>query len=414
MNTVEHGPLLEGSQISSGIDYYKATMSQLEYELHPNVEVVFTFHNRGQNRLADYVNPETLQARLDYFGRKAWSREELDYLSGQLGVEGEKLFSGDFLDYLAFSKMPPIAVGLDATNIDLEVTTTGNWPMVTFWETIAMSEVNELYFESYVRAHGLDLMKIYSEGDRRLSQKIAILQANPDIKFADFGTRRRFSLRWQKHVIDRLVTECQENFIGTSNISLARLNDVWPIGTFAHEMPMVYAALADATGGDIRSAQKEFLDDWSRRYGENLSTALTDTFTSEFFFNDFTPEQARQWKVLRHDSGDPVEFGEKAISFYENYGIDPTTKTIVFSDGLDIDEIVRLYEYFKDRVNIVFGWGTTLTNDLGIPALNIVMKATAVNGIPTVKLSDSAGKYTGPMDKIRLYGEVFNQVLTHS
>ena len=275
-----------------------------------------------------------------------------------------------------------------------------------------MSEVNEEYFEGYLRANNLDPFEVYDEGDRRLSEKIEILKANPDIKFADFGTRRHFSLRWHKHVLDRLKTEVPNNFLGTSNVEMSNGLGMKPIGTFAHEMPMVYAGLADARGENIRASHNKFLQAWFARYGKEGSTALTDTFGTEFFFEDFTVEQAREWNGLRHDSGDPFEFGEKAIAYYEQNGVDPTTKTIVFSDGLDINQIVEIKNYFGDRVNVVFGWGTTLTNDLGIKALNVVMKATHVLDVEaqveadTVKLSDNKGKHTGPLAKVVLYQTV--------
>jgi nicotinate phosphoribosyltransferase len=145
------------------------------------------------------------------------------------------------------------------------------------------------------------------------------------------------------------------------------------------------------------------MDDWFNRYGEDLSIALTDTFTSDFFFSDFPKEQAKLWRGLRHDSGDPFEFGNKAIEFYEQLGIDPKEKTIVFSDGLDIETIVKLADYFDGKINVLFGWGTTLMNDLGLRANNIVMKVTNVNGIETVKLSDDEGKHTGSAEKIGRY-----------
>jgi nicotinate phosphoribosyltransferase len=147
------------------------------------------------------------------------------------------------------------------------------------------------------------------------------------------------------------------------------------------------------------------LRDWERHYQGDLSIALTDTFGSDYFFSDFTPEQAHEWRGLRHDSGDPIDFGEKAIDFYLKHEIDPTEKTIVFSDGLDVDEIIRLSTHFAGRINLLFGWGTNLMNDLGIPANNFVMKATAVNDTPTVKLSDDAGKHTGPEDYVERYQE---------
>ena len=395
------------SDISSSLDYYKATMSQLQHELHPEAEVTFSFYNRGQNRLMDYLDPKQLQERLDYIAQKGWSPEECDFLAGLRSSRGDQLFSGEFLDYLSANQLPPVEVTYDPATDDLAINTTGQWPLVTFWETIVMSEVNEMYFENYVARHGLDILAVYDEGDRRLSQKITTLRTHPDLKFADFGTRRHFSLRWQKHVLERLITECPENIMGTSNIGLARDLGLKPIGTFAHEMPMVYAGLADAAGLDIRGAQGEFLQDWLSRYGEDLSIALTDTFTSDFFFSDFSPEQAKVWRGLRQDSGDPAAFAERAIKLYEDFGIDPKTKMIVFSDGLDIDKIVDLHRRFKDRVEVVFGWGTTLTNDLGLPALNIVMKATRVNETPTVKLSDSEGKYTGSPERIKRYEQIF-------
>ena len=229
------------------------------------------------------------------------------------------------------------------------------------------------------------------------------MRNHPDIKFSDFGTRRRFSYDWQKHVIERVASELPDNFVGTSNIYLAHELGLRPIGTFAHELPMVYAALADKAGDNPLDGHYQVLQDWQQLYGEGLSTALTDTFTTEFFFADFTPEQMASWQALRHDSGDPMEFGDRVIDVYEQHGIDPRQKTIVFSDGLDVETIIKLADYFKDRIKVTFGWGTTLTNDLGVKANNFVMKATAVDGVPTVKLSDVEGKHTGPRDKIEEY-----------
>jgi len=400
--------------ITAGLDFYKPTMSQVQFEQHRDAEVTFTFKNRGQQRLADYVGVEQLQARLDSLQQNGWASDELEFLASLRDTNGQPRFSTDFLDYLSSHDLPPVEVSLNETTNDLAIQTTGDWPMVTFWETVIMSEVNEIYFVNYLRQNNLDIEAIYAEGERRLNEKIAVLQANPDIKFSDFGTRRHFSLRWQKYVNERLMRECPNNFMGTSNVALAQSLEVKPIGTFAHEMPMVYAGIAQAMGKDIRASHHEMLEDWFDRYGEDLSTALTDTFTSEFFFSDFTPEQATKWRSLRHDSGDPIEFGERAIKFYEEDGIDPTTKTIVFSDGLDINEILKLHEYFKGRINMVFGWGTTLTNDLGIKALNVVMKATHVK-LPTgqeadlVKLSDNVGKHTGPQTLVDEYQQTFGK-----
>ena len=408
---MEYGPIIEQTRLTGGLDYYKPTMSQLQYERHKDAEVTFTFKNRGDQRLADYIEPSTLQARFDQLRNGGWDEAELDFLRAQQDSSGQRVFSDEFLDYLSEGVLPEVRVAYDGETDDISIDATGAWPLVTYWETIVMSEVNEAYFEGLVRANGIDIFEVYDEGDRRLSEKIAILQANPDIKFSDFGTRRHFSLRWQRHVVERLKNECPENLTGTSNVAIAAGLGLKPIGTFAHEMPMVYAGLADASGGDVRASHGRFLDDWYARYGYDLSVALTDTFTTDFFFSDFTPAQAEQYRALRHDSGDPITFGERVIEFYQDLDIDPMSKTIVFSDGLDIETIQVLNRHFKGRINSVFGWGTTLTNDLGIPSLNIVMKATHVRNPDTgeeadlVKLSDAAGKHTGPAGKVRQYQE---------
>lgn len=410
-----YGPMLEETRISAGLDYYKPTMSQLQYEKQPDAEVTFTFKNRGDQRIADYVDARSLQARFDQLRNYGWDETEIDFLRSQQDSAGRRLFNDEFLGYLGTHSLPEVSVAYDAETDDIAIQTTGDWPLVTYWETVVMSEVNEAYFEGMIRTNGLDVYEVYDEGDRRLSEKIAMLRANPDIKFSDFGTRRHFSLRWQRHVVERLINECPENLVGTSNVAIARELGLKPIGTFAHEMPMVYAGIADALGKDIRSSHGQFLNDWYERYGNDLSIALTDTFGTDFFFADFTPEQADQFRALRHDSGEPVAFGERVIEFYEKLGIDPKTKTIVFSDGLDIDTILALHAHFKDRINAVFGWGTTLTNDLGVKALNIVMKATEVKVVDEgeskfaklVKLSDNKGKHTGPKEKVEEYEHVF-------
>lgn len=399
-------------QLTNGLDFYKPTMSQLAYEQEPDTEVTFTFKNRGEQRLADYVTVDALQDRLDALQERGWSELELGHLEGMHTSAGERLFSDDYLAYLRGGKLPPVSVTQDEAG-DIAIETTGPWALSTFWETIVMSETNELYFENFVRAHGYDIMQVYDEGQARLDAKMATLRANPDIKIADFGTRRHFSLKWQNHVLSELATHCPDNLVGTSNVALAREHNMKAIGTFAHEMPMVFAALADARGEDVRESHRKFLESWFERYGEDLSIALTDTFGTDFFFADFTKQQAEQWRGTRHDSGDPFVFGERLIDFYEQQGIDPQTKTVVFSDGLDIDQIVELHERFNGRINLMFGWGTTLTNDLGLRPLNIVMKATHATdsrtglSADTVKLSDNAGKHTGPEVQVQRYQAIF-------
>ncbi len=383
------------SYLSRGLDYYKATMSQVEFEKIPDETVTFELKNRGENMLSEYCSPEELKEHLEEF-RAGWKPEEVAYLAGLRNqTRNDAQFSEAFLDYLIESELPEVAIGLDDRG-ELDVSTSGPAPLVTFWETVVMSEINEIYFRNKLAIEGASIDKLYTEGDRRLDEKIALLRERPDIIFSDFGTRRRFSYEWQRHVISRVATELPDNFAGTSNIYLAHELGIKPIGTFAHELPMIYAALADNRGESPLNGHNQVLQDWDEVYEGDLSTALTDTFGSEFFFTDFTPEQATSWKALRHDSGDPFEFGDRVIRFYEDTDIDPHEKTIVFSDGLDIDMIIKLADYFKGKIHIMFGWGTTLTNDLGIRANNFVMKAVRVGHISTVKLSDVAGKHTGP------------------
>jgi nicotinate phosphoribosyltransferase len=404
----------EVHNLCAGLDFYKPTMSQLAFEKEPNAEVTFTFHNRGSQRLLEYVDPFALQEKFDLIREKGFSEEELDYLSALTNSDGEHVFSGQYINYLRDNELPPVHIGYDAEKDDMTIGTTGSWTMSTFWETVVMSEVNEAYFEGYLEKNGVDQDKLYDEGLRRLEDKIEILNANPNIKFADFGTRRHFSSKWHGFVLDTLAERCP-NYIGTSNVEFSAKLGTRPIGTFAHEMPMVYAALAESRGEDVRASHGKFLDDWKEVYGKDYLIALTDTFGTEFFFSDFTKEQAEEWNGLRQDSGDPYEFGERAIKFYENNGIDPKSKTIVFSDGLDIDAILSLQKAFEGRLKVLFGWGTTLTNDLGIKPLNIVMKAThakdTASGLEadTVKLSDDIGKHTGPLMLVNRYsGEYFN------
>lgn len=399
--------------LTDGLDFYKLTMGQLALERYPDAEVTFTLKNRAGNfPLGDYIDPAELTSRFNEIIAQGFSSEELTYLAGLTASNGEGRFDKQYLDFLSTLTLTDINVSLDETTNDIAISAKGPWANVSLWETIVMSEVNELYYKGLIAREGLDIQDIYKEGDRRLDEKIAILKSRPDIKFSDFGTRRRFSAEWHEHVISRLAREVPENFIGTSNPWFAHKYNLTPIGTYAHEMPMVYAALADQQGRNPLDGHKDMMVDWFGRYNIDLSIALTDTFTSDFFFADFTPEQAAAWRGLRHDSGDPYEFGDRAIQFFKENNVDPTSKTLIFSDGLDIETIVSLADYFKGRVNVIFGWGTTLTNDLGLRPNNFVMKATSVNSIETVKLSDNIGKHTGTPAQVMRYTHIKNQRLS--
>lgn len=393
--------------LSQGLDYYKLTMGQLALERFPDAEVTFTLKNRaGDYPLTRYVAPEALEARLRALQTKGFTAEEIAYFAGLEAQQSGKRFDEPYLTFLSDLTLTNPTVGVHEETGDLTVEATGSWANVSLWETVVMSELNEVYYEGLIQQEGLAINDIWAEGDRRLDEKVAKLKDRPDIKIADFGTRRRFSAAWQEHVLARLAGELPDNLVGTSNPWLAYKHNLTPIGTYAHEMPMVYAAIEDADSSEPLDGHTRMMRDWYARYGNDLSVALTDTFTTDFFFADFTGEQARQWRGFRHDSGDPFIFGDRAIDFYKANDVDPQTKTIVFSDGLDIDTIIELADYFKDKVNVLFGWGTSLMNDVGLRPNNFVMKATHVNEKDTVKLSDDTGKHTGPRELVARYQEL--------
>lgn len=393
----------ENEKLSADLDYYKLTMGQLAFEKYKDAEVTFTLKNRSaEHLLGEYVNLPELQARFEDIRDYGFQPEEIAYFASLQAENGTARFTPEYLDYLADLKLAQVNTVLDWKG-ELRIDTTGPWVASSLWETVVMSEVNEQYYKNYLAEKGLSREQVWKIGDEKLDEKIARLAERPDIKFADFGTRRRFSRDWQEHVIGRLATELPDNFVGTSNPWFAYKFGLKPIGTYAHEMPMVYAALADAEEKSPLSGHQQMLEDWHDRYGADLSTALTDTFTSDYFFANFTDEEARDWRGLRHDSGDPIEFGERVISFYKERYINPLEKTIVFSDGLDINMIEKLADHFGGRIKLLFGWGTSLMNDLGVRANNFVMKATEVNGTETVKLSDDEGKHTGSQAQVARY-----------
>lgn len=390
--------------LSEGIDFYKLTMGQVALEQFTDTEVTFSFKNRdAEYPISEYVSAEALKSRLDKIRNQGFTPEEIAYFAGIEAQDLNKRFDEPYLNFLSNIKLPEVSIKQNAKTSELEIQTTGDWAAVSLWETVIMSEANEEYYRQKLFADGIDINSVLENGDQLLSQKIEILKKRPDIKFADFGTRRRFSADWQDHVVGRLASEIPNNFIGTSNPWLAYKYEVNPIGTYAHEMPMVYAALSDKNGNKPIDGHSAMMNDWFDRYGKDLSIALTDTFTSDLFFAEFTPEQANSWNGVRHDSGDALEFGQRVIDYYKSLNIDPLSKTLIFSDGLDLDKIIELADRFNHQINVVFGWGTTLTNDLGIRPNNIVMKATKANQVNTVKLSDSTGKYTGPDEKIAYY-----------
>ncbi|HLD25961.1 MAG TPA: nicotinate phosphoribosyltransferase [Candidatus Andersenbacteria bacterium] len=390
------------------LDYYKLTMGQVVFKRYAEVPVVYGFTNRTNNvRLAEIVSEHLLREELDHACSLTFTPTELHYLASNRCGD-RPMFCSRYLDFLANLRLPGYELHRDDGTYYLQFP--GRWSEVIYWETLALSIMNELYYRTMVPAG--DLVAVQVEGQTRLEQKIKTLLTRPDITLSDFGTRRRFSRSWQDHVVQTMATCLPKQFRGTSNVALAMKYGLEPIGTSAHEMFMVMSGIMHERDDTVRSSHNRVLQDWWEEYGWELSIALTDTFGSSFFFRDMTAQQAAAWKGLRHDSGDPLVFGENAIGFYQSHGVDPTTKLLVFSDGLDLETILTIANCFAGRIRVTFGWGTNLTNDLGRGALSLVVKAIEANGHRTVKLSDNLAKATGAQEDIVRFKRIFGHTVT--
>ncbi|MBP7942760.1 MAG: nicotinate phosphoribosyltransferase, partial [Psychrobacter sp.] len=314
--------------------------------------------------------------------------DELEYLRGL------RFMRSDFVDYLELFKLKRrfITVSTDEKGrlfIDIE----GPMIQAMFFEVFVLAIVNELYFSALSNA------SVIEEGQRRLDEKVELLHQyavkqerydnnTPPLIVADFGTRRRFSKVWQAHVVETLHNAEPKIVSGTSNVYLAKKLGMTPIGTMAHEFMQAFQAL-DVR---LRDSQKAALEAWVHEYRGDLGIALTDVVGMDAFLRDFDLYFAKLFDGLRHDSGDPYVWGDKAIAHYKKLKIDPRTKILTFSDGLDLNKAWNLHQYFKGQIRTSFGIGTNLTNDMGITPINIVLKLVECNGQPVAKLSDSPGK----------------------
>jgi len=373
-------------------DLYKFSMQQAVFHQYPNSRVLYQFicRNKGVKLgfLVEAIKQEL--ANLEYVRLNKTEYEYLNTIS---------FFSKDYVKYLKSFKFNAKYVSV-ASNADGELlmTINGPWVDTILFEVPLLAIVNELYFRATT-----DYRSLNGRGIANLKDKINMINQHPCISISEFGTRRRYSKEWQAFVLKELVKFCPAQVVGTSNVKLAMLNGIKPIGTMAHEFCSAHLSLVD----DISIAQKRMLYCWLQEYGTNLGIALSDTFTSDAFFRDFDEVLSKQFSGVRHDSGDPIQFGWKTIAHYNKMGIDPRTKTIVFSDGLDVPKAIEIFETFTGKIGLSFGIGTNLSNDLGATALNIVIKLIACNGKPVVKISDEPKKAIGNDDMIRRVKEVY-------
>ena len=364
-------------------DLYKFTMWQAMLHRFPQTQAEYTFHSRRASAVPLSALREEVERELDHLCALSYRADELAYL-GSL-----RFIKSDFVDFLRIFRFQRDFIQVRAVGDDLEIVARGPQVHVMAFEIFVLAIVNELYFRRFDGAGAM------AEGRRRLQAKIAKLRAfehepprRHPFEMFDFGLRRRFSRAWQGEVVDTFRRELPQYFKGTSNVLLAKELGLVPIGTMAHEYLQSFQAL----GVRLRDSQKAALESWVQEYRGDLGTALTDVIGMDAFLADFDLYFAKLFDGLRHDSGDPVVWGEKALAHYERLRIDAHTKRLVFSDGLDIDTALHLYRHFADRTQLGFGIGTHLSNDMGLKALHIVMKLTRVNGQPVAKLSDSPGK----------------------
>ncbi|ADU68670.1 nicotinate phosphoribosyltransferase [Pantoea sp. At-9b] len=361
-------------------DAYKLHMQQAVYHRYYDVPVTAEFRCRGSELLGVYT--DELRTHIDAMHSLALSEEEFRYLSAL------PFFDADYLSWLRGFRFDPRQVVVRNDHGKLAIQISGPWREVILWEVPLLALISEL-----VHRHRTPQIGVGQAVDH-LQQKLAdFRQQVGDLDMSrfhlmDFGTRRRYS----QPVQEAIVSTLKQDFpwlVGTSNYDLARRLQLNPVGTQAHEWFQAHQQISPVLANSQRAALQSWLDE----YDDQLGIALTDCITMDAFLRDFGPGFAHRYQGLRHDSGDPVEWGEKAIAHYQRLDIDPKSKTLVFSDNLDLDKALALYRHFGQRANVVFGIGTRLTCDIpGVTPLNIVIKLVSCNGKPVAKLSDSPGK----------------------
>jgi nicotinate phosphoribosyltransferase len=372
----------------------------LQVVLHKFPQTHSVYHFRCRN-LEDTVYPlvdilDDLNEQLDHLCNLKYKEDELQYLRKL------RFIKSDFVDYLELFQLKRrfIQASIDAEG-RLDIHIEGPMVQAMMFEIFVLAIVNELYFSRIKTA------QVWAEGERRLQAKLDLIQQyeksqqpnDPPFLVSDFGTRRRYSFAWQKHVVAAFHKTVPNVFRGTSNVLLAKELNITPIGTMAHEFLQAFQAL-DVR---LRDFQKAALETWVQEYRGDLGIALTDVVGMDAFLRDFDLYFAKLFDGLRHDSGDPNEWGDKAYAHYRKLKIDTKTKMLTFSDGLNLPKAWELHQYFKDRFQVSFGIGTNLTNDMGQKPLNIVLKLVECNGQSVAKISDSPGKTMTDNDTFLAY-----------
>lgn len=360
-------------------DFYKFNMNQLMF--HKYQEPIGEYHFKCRNKDVTFSEEmlQEINEQIDHLCTLTFKKEELDYLSSISFIKD------DYIKFLSTFKLDRSYVDCHLNDKkELVCVVKGPCYLSMPFEIYLLEIINEVYFRLKY-----DYQELLKEAKERLDAKINKMQnVTYTFKFAEFGCRRRLSREFQDYMVKEFVTKTK-NCVGTSNVYLAMKYNVTPIGTYAHELVQMYQGI---DGLDIAFDNKYTMDDWYEEYKGANGIALTDTLTTDLFLLDFDFNNASRYKGVRHDSGDPYEWGEKILSHYEKLGINTKEKTLLFSDSLNFDKAQALFDYFKDRAIVSFGIGTYCSNDTDEQALNIVIKLQRINGKPVAKLSDVDGK----------------------
>ena len=371
-------------------DFYKFTMQCGVVQLFPKTKARYTFINRGKHEFPQGFD-KALRTAVDAMADLKLTKDEKAFL-----VKNCPYLSPLYLDFLEGYRYDPSEVHIAQEGNDLKVTVEGHWYRTILWEVPLLAIISELYYQLTNATAWTDAQVIANTREKELLYK------ELGVVFAEFGTRRRHSYHVHDIVMRTLLEGYGSTFIGSSNVHFAMKYKVKPIGTHAHEWFMFHAAEYS-----YKMANALSLEHWVDVYRGDLGVALSDTYTTDVFFKQFDKKFSKLFDGVRHDSGDPIVFAEKTIAHYKKMGIDPLSKYIIFSDGLNPKKVQAITEACKGKIGISFGIGTDLTNDVGLRPMNIVMKLTEVltsddEWVPTVKLSDEPNKHTGDPKMIAL------------
>lgn len=365
-------------------DLYKMTMMQVAMFRYPEAIVRHEFRLRNKDvNLSDFA--AEIREQVHSLERVQFEPSDLAWLKSLRFIQPA------FIPFLKIFRFDSSQIEIKVEDGELKIATFGPWWQTILYEIFVLAIVNEVYFQSKLRGlSNYELAKIAELGRKNLKEKLDIVKDVEGFQFIEFGTRRRFSKEWQRECVDFMVNYLpKERMVGTSNMLLAKDFNLIPIGTMAHEYLQAFQALGDCP---LVNSQEKALEVWSDFYQGDLGIALTDVINMDSFLKSFDLKYAKMFDGLRHDSGDAIIWGEKAIAHYKALRIDPTGKSLVFSDGLNFEKALNIFNHFKGRIKTSYGIGTNITNDLGFTPLNIVMKMTECNGKPVAKISDEPGK----------------------